>query len=171
MRAVIQRVTSASVTIDGSVQGHIGQGFLILFGAGQGDTPEDAVLLARKTAGLRLFCDGDGKMNLSLKDVGGSVLVVSQFTLYGDCRRGNRPSFTGAALPNEAEALYEYFVALLRQEHQIADVQTGRFGADMKVALLNDGPVTILLDSADWNRPRHTSSQLGDNSSKGDSVK
>ncbi len=155
MRAVIQRVTHASVTIDGVVKGSIGRGFLILFGAGEGDTREKAELLAKKTAGMRIFKDGDGKMNLSLADVDGSALVISQFTLYGDCRRGNRPSFSGAAAPDTANELYEYYVNLLRNEYHIADVQTGEFGADMKVELLNDGPVTILLDSEELERPRH----------------
>ncbi len=154
MRAVIQRVKYASVTIDGAVKGSIGQGFLILFGAGEGDTRAEAELLAKKTAGMRIFCDGEGKMNLSLADIGGSVLVISQFTLYADCRRGNRPSFTGAAAPDSANALYEYFVRLLREEYHMADVQTGEFGAHMKVELLNDGPVTILLDSEELKRPR-----------------
>ena len=107
MRAVIQRVKYASVTIDGAVKGSIGQGFLILFGAGEGDTRAEAELLAKKTAGMRIFCDGEGKMNLSLADIGGSVLVISQFTLYAACRRGNRPSFSGAAAPDSANALYE----------------------------------------------------------------
>ena len=154
MRAIIQRVAHASVTIDGSVKGRINQGFLVLFGAGEGDTFAQAELLAKKTAGMRVFCDAQGKMNLSLADVGGSVLVISQFTLYADCRRGNRPSFTGAAAPDKADELYEYYVKLLREEYGIADVQTGEFGADMKVELLNDGPVTIILDSVELERPR-----------------
>lgn len=154
MRAVIQRVKYASVTIDGVVKSKIEQGFLILFGAGEGDTREDAQLLAKKTAGMRIFCDENDKMNLSLADIGGSVIVVSQFTLYADCRRGNRPSFTNAAPPSEANELYEYFVQLLREEHGIQDVQTGEFGADMKVELLNDGPVTIILDSDELKKSR-----------------
>lgn len=157
MRAIIQRVSHASVTIDGAVNGEIGQGFLVLFGAGEGDTRAEAELLAKKTAGMRIFCDGNGKMNLSLADIGGSVLVISQFTLYADCRRGNRPSFTGAAQPDLANELYEYFVRLLREEHGIPDVQTGEFGADMKVELLNDGPVTIILDSEELTRSRSLS--------------
>lgn len=155
MRAVIQRVQYASVSVDGQVKGKIGQGFLVLFGAGQGDTREDAQLLAKKTAGLRVFRDDNDKMNLSLSDIGGGVLVISQFTLYGDCRKGNRPNFTGAAAPDEANALYEYYVSLLRDEYGMADVQTGEFGAHMAVELLNDGPVTILLDSDELRRPRH----------------
>ncbi len=154
MRAVIQRVKYASVTINGAVKSKIEQGFLILFGAGEGDNKEDAELLAKKTAGMRIFCDENDKMNLSLADIGGSVIVVSQFTLYADCRRGNRPSFTNAAPPAEANELYEYFVKLLRDEHGIPDVQTGEFGADMKVELLNDGPVTIILDSDELKKPR-----------------
>ena len=154
MRAVIQRVKYASVTIDGEVKAKIGQGFMMLFGAGQGDTREDAQLLAKKTAGMRIFRDENDKMNLALSDIGGSVLVVSQFTLYADCRRGNRPSFTNAAPPAEANELYEYFVHLLRDEYGIVDVQTGEFGADMKVELLNNGPVTIILDSDELKRAR-----------------
>ena len=155
MRCIIQRVSHASVTINGEVKGKIGQGFLVLFGAGEGDTPAQAELLAKKTAGMRIFCDEAGKMNLSLADIGGAVLVISQFTLYADCRRGNRPSFTGAAAPDNANALYEYYVKLLREEYHIPDVQTGEFGAHMKVELLNDGPVTIILDSEDLERSRH----------------
>lgn len=154
MRAVIQRVKYASVTINGAVKSKIEQGFLILFGAGEGDTVEDAELLAKKTAGMRIFCDENDKMNLSLADIGGSVIVVSQFTLYADCRRGNRPSFTNAAPPAEANELYEYFLKLLRDEYGIKNVQTGEFGADMKVELLNDGPVTIILDSDELKKPR-----------------
>ncbi|MDD6394570.1 MAG: D-aminoacyl-tRNA deacylase [Firmicutes bacterium] len=154
MRAVIQRVKYASVTINGAVKSKIEQGFLILFGAGEGDTVEDAELLAKKTAGMRIFCDENDKMNLSLADIGGSVIVVSQFTLYADCRRGNRPSFTNAAPPAEANELYEHFVKLLRDEYGIKNVQTGEFGADMKVELLNDGPVTIILDSDELKKPR-----------------
>ena len=145
MRAVIQRVKYASVTIDGAVKGSIGQGFLILFGAGEGDTRAEAELLAKKTAGMRIFCDGEGKMNLSLADIGGSVLVISQFTLYADCRRGNRPSFTGAAAPDSANALYEYIVEKCRE--RVPVVETGAFGEEMAVELLNDGPFTIILDS------------------------
>lgn len=154
MRAVIQRVKYASVTINGEIKSKIGQGFLILFGAGEGDTSEDVKLLAKKAACMRIFCDENDKMNMALKDIGGSVIVVSQFTLYADCRRGNRPSFTNAAPPDEANELYEYFVRLLHEEYGIQDVQTGEFGADMKVELLNDGPVTIILDSDELKRSR-----------------
>lgn len=155
MRAVIQRVKYASVTIDGVVKSKINQGFLILFGVGQGDTDEDADLIASKIAKMRIFSDNNDKMNLSVSDVNGSILVVSQFTLYADCRRGNRPSFTDAAQPAEANRIYEYFAKLLSEKYMINDVQTGEFGADMKVELLNDGPVTIILDSDELKRPRH----------------
>ena len=145
MRAVVQRVSRARVTVDGVVRGEIDRGLLVLLGVAKGDSDTEAVYLAGKTAGLRIFEDGAGKMSLSLKDVGGKVLVVSQFTLYGDCRRGLRPSFDAAAPPAEAERLYERFCELLRQGG--LEVQTGVFQAMMEVQLVNDGPVTILLDS------------------------
>lgn len=145
MKAVIQRVTSADVKVDGQVKGSVGQGFMILFGAGHGDTAEEADWLAHKTANMRIFSDENGKMNLSIKDVGGSALVVSQFTLYADCRRGNRPSFTDACEPEKADELYGYFCDALRAEG-VTDIQKGVFGADMKVSLVNDGPVTIILE-------------------------
>ena len=145
MRAVVQRVSRARVTVDGVVRGEIDRGLLVLLGIAKGDSDTEAVYLAGKTAGLRIFEDGAGKMSLSLKDVGGKVLVVSQFTLYGDCRRGLRPSFDAAAPPAEAERLYERFCELLRQGG--LEVQTGVFQAMMEVQLVNDGPVTILLDS------------------------
>lgn len=145
MRAVIQRVSRASVTVDGVMRGEIAQGFVVLLGVGKGDSENDVAYLANKTAGLRVFEDDAGKMSLSLKDVGASVLVISQFTLYGDVRRGLRPSFDGAAPPAEAEHLYEKYCDLLRQEG--LEVQTGVFQAMMDVELVNDGPVTILLDS------------------------
>lgn len=145
MKAVIQRVISADVKVDGQVKGSVGQGFMILFGAGHGDTAEEADWLAHKTANMRIFSDENGKMNLSIKDVGGSALVVSQFTLYADCRRGNRPSFTDACEPEKADELYEYFCDALRAEG-VTDIQKGVFGADMKVSLVNDGPVTIVLE-------------------------
>ena len=145
MKAVIQRVTSADVTVDGNIAGKIGNGFMILFGAGQGDTEEEADYIARKTARMRIFSDENGKMNLSLKDIGGGALVVSQFTLYADCRHGNRPGFTDAEAPERAEQLYEYFCDRLGEEAGIT-VEKGIFGADMKVSLVNDGPVTILLE-------------------------
>jgi D-tyrosyl-tRNA(Tyr) deacylase len=145
MRAVIQRVSSAQVTVDGSVVGRIGRGFLVLLGVADDDTQDDVVYLAGKTAGLRVFEDADGKMNLGLQDIGGEVLVVSQFTLLGDCRKGRRPSFVRAARPEKADALYQSFVAELRG--QGFHVETGRFQVHMDVELVNDGPVTLLLDS------------------------
>ena len=145
MRAVIQRVTRASVKVDGQVVGEIGNGLLVLIGVEQGDAESDAEQLVNKTIGLRIFDDDDGKMNLSLRDVGGALLVVSQFTLLGDARKGRRPSFVRAAEPAEGDRLYQYFVQQAR-EH-VAKVETGQFQADMKVELVNDGPVTILLDT------------------------
>ncbi|WP_273383929.1 D-aminoacyl-tRNA deacylase [Enorma phocaeensis] len=147
MRAVLQRVTRASVAIDGKVTAQIGQGYLILLGVGATDTPAEAERLWRKIFALRLMEDDEGKTNRSLADVGGSVLVVSQFTLYADCRRGRRPSFTAAGDPQNANELYEYFVSLARQD--VPRVSTGTFAADMKVELVNDGPFTIVLDTCD----------------------
>lgn len=144
MRAVVQRVAQASVTVDGETVGAIEQGLLVLLGAGEGDTVAEAHWLAHKVANLRIFSDAEGKMNLSVQAIGGSVLVVSQFTLYGDIRRGFRPSFTQAALPELAEPLVETFVASLQAEG--IPVATGVFRAHMQVALVNDGPVTILLE-------------------------
>ena len=145
MRAVIQRVSEASVIVDGQTVGEIRQGLMVLLGVAREDTSRDAVYLAEKTCGLRIFEDQQGKMNRSVEDISGSVLVVSQFTLLGDCRKGRRPGFTDAAEPALADKLYEEYVALLRQ-HGIA-VATGVFKAEMKVGLVNDGPVTMLLDS------------------------
>lgn len=147
MRFVIQRVNSASVTVEGNVIGSIGKGLLILFGAGEGDTEDMLLKYVDKIVKMRIFADENGKTNLSVTDVGGELLVVSQFTLYADCRKGNRPSFTGACEPVLANELYEKFVALLRE--RIEKVDTGEFGADMKVALENDGPFTIVIDSKD----------------------
>lgn len=144
MRAVIQRVTSANVSVGGSEVGRIGKGFLVLLGIHASDDKTDADYIVKKISGLRVFEDEAGKMNLALRDVGGELLVVSQFTLYGDARHGNRPSFIEAALPETAVPLYEYVVGSLRQSFE---VKTGEFGADMQVALVNDGPVTIMLDS------------------------
>ncbi|MGN6136004.1 MAG: D-aminoacyl-tRNA deacylase [Aureliella sp.] len=144
MRAVIQRVTSADVTVDGETVGAIQRGLVILLGVAQGDDQTQAVALAEKIVGLRIFADEAGKMNLSLQDVGGSVLVVSQFTLLADVRKGKRPSFIGAAPPAEAKQLYEDFCTLVAS-HGVP-VSTGRFAADMQVRLINDGPVTIVLD-------------------------
>ncbi len=148
MRAVIQRVTEASVTIDGIERSSIGTGYLVLLGIHEADTAAQAELLAKKIAGLRVMEDENGKMNRSLADVGGEVLLVSQFTLYGDCSHGNRPSFITAARPETAIPLYEYMIKLL-EEKLGRPVKTGEFGADMKVRLLNDGPVTILMDTDD----------------------
>ena len=145
MRAVVTRVKRASVTIDGRVNGAIGQGFLILLGIGPDDTPEKCRKLAQKALGLRVFCDENGKMNLNLEAVGGQVLVVSQFTLYADCKKGYRPSFIGAAAPDVAIPLYEQFLQECR-DHGF-EPQHGEFGADMQVESVNDGPVTIWLDT------------------------
>lgn len=145
MRAVLQRVRSASVAIDGEVASGIGKGLLVLLGVGTGDSEAEAILLADKTANLRIFEDEEGKMNLSALDVGGEILVVSQFTLYGDARKGRRPSFTGAAGPELADVLYRVYVNEVQKRH-IA-VQTGQFRAKMLVTIENDGPVTILLDT------------------------
>ena len=145
MRAVVQCVSEARVTVDGQVTGQIGPGFLILLGVGHGDTEAEADRLWRKVSRLRVFDDADGKTNLSLDAIGGGVLVVSQFTLYANCRKGNRPSFTEAAPPAIAERLYEYFVGLVRAE--VDEVGTGVFGAMMDVSLVNRGPFTICLDT------------------------
>ena len=145
MRAVVQRVSQASVSVDGQMVAAIGRGFLVLVGATHSDGQAEAGLLARKIAGLRIFEDAEGKMNLALQDVGGAVLVVSQFTLYADARKGRRPSFTAAARPEQAQPLIEYFADQLRR--QGLKVETGRFQAAMQVALVNDGPVTLWLDT------------------------
>jgi len=146
MRAVIQRVKSARVTVDGSVTGSIGPGLLVLLGVTEGDTAADGVWLASKIANLRIFPDASGKMNVSLLDSGGAVLLVSQFTLYGDCRKGRRPSFVHAAPPSVAEPAYDRFGGQLR-DAGVDTVAFGVFGADMKVELINDGPVTLVIDS------------------------
>lgn len=145
MRAVVQRVSQAYVTVDGEEIGRIGPGLLVLLGVQNGDAEKDASYLADKIAGLRIFEDDQGKMNLSLLETGGSMLIVSQFTLLGDCRKGRRPSFTDAAPPAEADALYRRFCDLVRQKNIL--VATGRFQADMQVTLTNSGPVTMLLES------------------------
>ena len=145
MRAVIQRVTHASVSIDGAEKAAMGEGLLILLGVTHGDGEKEADYLAAKCAGLRIFRDSEDKMNRSGTDVGGQALVVSQFTLYSDCRKGKRPAFVAAARPETAIPLYERFVAKLREMG--LTVGTGQFGADMQVSLLNDGPVTILMDT------------------------
>lgn len=144
MRVVLQRAASASVEVDGRVCGKIGKGYLILLGIGEGDTEDDCRRLADKILNLRIFSDENGKINLSLDQVGGELLVVSQFTLYADCRHGNRPNFLQAAKPKEAERLYEYFTEYCRSKGK--HVETGIFGADMKVNLLNDGPFTLVLE-------------------------
>ena len=145
MRAVVQRVAEARVEIDGTVVGTIGRGLCVLLGVRTGDSDADAETLARKVIGLRIFEGSDGRFDRSVEEVGGGLLVVSQFTLYGDCRKGRRPSFTAAAPPDEAERLYERFVAATRSGP--VPVATGRFGAKMAVALVNDGPVTLVLDT------------------------
>ena len=145
MRAVVQRVTRASAAVDGETVGAIDHGLLVLLGVGQMDTPEDAIHLARKTAHLRIFDDAEGKLNRSVLEVRGQMLVISQFTLYADCRKGRRPSFVEAARPETAKPLYEAFVAEARR--QGVAVQTGEFQTLMDVALVNRGPVTIILDS------------------------
>ena len=145
MRAVVQRVTNADVKIDGRVNGKIDDGLLVLLGVGNGDTEEDMKYIADKIIKLRIFSDENDKMNLSLEDVGGSMLVISQFTLYGDCSHGRRPYFGNAMEPVSANEMYEKFVAYIRE--QGLHTETGEFGADMKVSLTNDGPVTIILES------------------------
>jgi len=149
MRAVLQRVSRASVTVNEEVVGAVGQGIMVLLGVAQGDTDQDALFLARKTAELRMFEDDQGKMNRSVEEIGGSVLVVSQFTLLADCRKGRRPGFSAAAPPDEANRLYEVFVAALRERGLV--VATGVFQAEMQVALVNNGPVTFLLDTQKEN--------------------
>lgn len=145
MRVVIQRVKNASVEIDNKVNGKINTGFLVLLGIASTDTKQDVDYLVKKVVNLRVFSDENDKMNLALKDINGELLVISQFTLYGNCREGNRPSFIEAARPDVAVPLYEYFVEECKK--QISVVETGVFGADMKVSLLNDGPVTIIIES------------------------
>ncbi len=154
MRIVLQRVTQASVSVEGKVVGAIDRGLLILVGVAGGDEEAQADALARKVAGLRIFADAEGRFNESLLDIGGSALVVSQFTLHADVRKGRRPSFTSAARPDVAEPLVDYFAESLRG--QGVPVETGIFGAMMSVALVNDGPFTVVIDSADLDRPRRS---------------
>lgn len=151
MKAVIQRVKNACVSVDGETVGSCGQGFLVLLGASKGDGVEEAVLLADKTVNLRVFKDENGKMNKSILDIKGEILVVSQFTLCADLKKGNRPSFIGAAPPEEAEALYELYCKKI-SDNGIRRVEKGIFGADMQVSLVNDGPVTILYDTQIWRK-------------------
>jgi D-tyrosyl-tRNA(Tyr) deacylase len=158
MRALVQRVSQASVKVDGNVSGSIGDGLLILLGVGQSDDEIIARRMADKVAGLRIFSDPQGKFNLSLQDIGGEALVVSQFTLYANTRKGKRPSFLDAAPPEQAAVLVEIFGRHL--ESSGIYVGYGIFGAHMHVALINDGPVTIMLDSDDWQRPRHGESSV-----------
>ena len=154
MRIVLQRVTQASVSVEGDVVGAIDRGLLILVGVAEGDEEAQADALARKVAGLRIFADAEGRFNESLLDIRGSALVVSQFTLHADVRKGRRPSFTSAARPEVAEPLVDYFAQSLRE--QGVPVETGVFGAMMSVALVNDGPFTVVIDSADLERPRRS---------------
>ncbi len=151
MKAVIQRVSSAKVEVDGEIKGSCKQGFMILFCAVEGDTVDDAQLLARKVANLRIFCDKDDKMNLSVLDIDGEVLAISQFTLAADVKKGNRPSFVNALEPNGANELYKCFCQNLR-ELGVKRVDEGVFGADMQVSLVNDGPVTIVYDTEIWSK-------------------
>ncbi len=151
MRFLVQRVTEASVTVEGEVIGSIGRGYLVLVGVCDTDTETIADAMTKKLVGLRIFEDENGKTNRSIGDVGGDMLLVSQFTLYADCRHGNRPSFVRAGSPDAAERLYEYVIDRLRSQYGI-NVQTGSFGADMKVRLLNDGPFTVMLDSAELGK-------------------
>jgi D-tyrosyl-tRNA(Tyr) deacylase len=146
MRAVVQRVSRAKVAVDGETAGEIGTGILVLLGVGLNDTERDASYLVEKIVNLRIFADEEGKMNRSVVDIGGGLLVVSQFTLYADARKGRRPSYVGAAAPDEANRLYEFFVSEARTH--LAKIETGRFQAMMDVELVNDGPVTIILDSS-----------------------
>lgn len=145
MRFVIQRVTNADVKVEGQTIGEIGKGFMVLIGVSDSDTREIADKMVKKMLGLRIFEDENGKTNLSLDTVGGSLLLISQFTLYANCKKGNRPSFIEAGAPDKAEALYEYIIRECGKT--VPDVQTGKFGAEMEVSLVNDGPFTILLDS------------------------
>jgi D-tyrosyl-tRNA(Tyr) deacylase len=152
MIAVVQRVSSAEVVVDGNTVGKCGRGLLILLGVASGDTKTDADLIIKKIPSLRIFTDENDKMNLSLTDIGGEILAISNFTLLANCRRGNRPDYMGAEKPAEASAMYDYFVEKLRES--VPHVATGIFGADMKIDALNDGPVTIILDSNALKAPR-----------------
>jgi len=153
MKFVIQRVTNASCTVEGNITGSIQKGFLVLIGISDQDTIQIADKMIKKLLGMRIFEDSDGKTNLSLNDVNGELLLISQFTLYADCRKGNRPSFTNAGKPDMAKQMYEYIIDQCKKEGaaqgEIPVVEQGIFGADMKISLLNDGPFTIILDSAE----------------------
>lgn len=151
MKAILQRVKNAEVTVDGESVGKIGEGYMLLLGVMNGDTKEDAELLAKKTAMLRVFTDENDKMNKSVLDIGGEVLVVSQFTLCADVKKGNRPSFDNSAKPDEAKALYEHFCSELKK-NGVKNVETGVFGAHMQVSLVNNGPVTIIYDTSVWKK-------------------
>ena len=153
MRAVLQRVSHAKVECEGKVTAEIDRGFMVLLGVGKGDTRDEADALAAKIAGLRVFSDENGKMNLGLADVGGDVIVVSNFTLYADTSHGKRPSFINAMLPNEANELYEYFIKKLRF-NGVENVGTGVFGGDMLCTIENDGPITIIMDTDEWKRSK-----------------
>jgi D-tyrosyl-tRNA(Tyr) deacylase len=150
MRVVIQRVSEAAVKIDGTIVGEISKGLLVLLGIAHEDTQQDALYLIQKLINLRIFSDADGKMNLSVQDCGGGLLIVSQFTLYADTKKGNRPSYIRAARPEQAIPLYEFFLKELQKQFK-GRIRTGQFGADMKVSLINDGPVTIIIDSRGEN--------------------
>ena len=152
MKAVIQRVERASVSVNSKIIGSIGKGFLVLLGVGQGDDESDATILCSKISKMRVFCDENDKMNLSLKDVCGELLIISNFTLYANCVHGNRPDFFDSAHPSVAKPLYEGFISMMRETG--INVQCGEFGADIKVDLLNDGPVTIILDSKELKNKR-----------------
>lgn len=154
MRAVIQRVKESTVSVDGKIKGAVGKGYNILLGVMQGDTEAQADLLAAKVSKLRVFEDENGKMNKSVLDVGGEILVISQFTLCADIKKGNRPSFTDSAAPDEANRLYEYFCNRLRDEG-VSKVETGVFAADMLVKIENDGPVTMIMDTDIWDSRRN----------------
>lgn len=159
MRAVVQRVAGARVEVEGQIVGEIGRGLLVLLGIAKGDTEREAEWMAQKIAGLRLFEDADGKMNLGLEEAGGAVLMVSQFTLLGDCRKGRRPSFTEAAPPEEADRLYQLVVGKMRATG--VRVETGVFQAHMQVHLTNDGPVTLLLDTSAGQGPASAAANNG----------
>lgn len=153
MKFVIQRVSSASVKVEGQTIGEINKGYMVLIGVSDNDTKEVADKMINKMIGLRIFDDEEGKTNLSLSDVNGELLLISQFTLYANCRKGNRPSFTEAGAPDMANEMYEYIIEKCKE--RVAVVEKGSFGADMKVSLVNDGPFTIVLDSDDLNKPRN----------------